>query len=87
LHSFHFLYGDLGVEIFFVISGCVVFMTLKRVQTTKEFIISRFARLFPAYWLCLIITALIIFFFPIPTLGNYTSKEILVNLTMFADSF
>jgi peptidoglycan/LPS O-acetylase OafA/YrhL len=82
--AFHFCYGDLGVQIFFIISGFVIFMTLKRVTTTKEFIISRFSRLFPTYWLCIIITSLIIFLFPIPTLGNYTLKEIFVNFSMVA---
>jgi peptidoglycan/LPS O-acetylase OafA/YrhL len=86
-HPFHFPYGDMGVQIFFIISGFVIFMTLKRVKTIKEFIISRFSRLYPTYWLCIIITVVATMLFPIPTLGHYTLKEILLNITMVAGLF
>ncbi len=38
-------YGDLGVHLFFMISG---------------FVISRFSRLYPAYWLAIILTTAVV---------------------------
>jgi len=51
-------WGQLGVEIFFMISGFVIFMTIESCQVATDFIWSRFTRLFPTYWVCLIITCL-----------------------------
>jgi peptidoglycan/LPS O-acetylase OafA/YrhL len=49
-------WGRFGVEIFFGISGFVIFMTLRNTRTATDFIVSRFARLFPAYWAAIIVT-------------------------------
>ncbi|MCL7764554.1 acyltransferase [Polaribacter sp. Z014] len=81
-HKFHFFYGDFGVQIFFIISGFVIFMSLQNITQIKQFIIARFSRLYPTYWICMFLTILIIFFFPVPTLGNYTLKEVILNTTM-----
>jgi peptidoglycan/LPS O-acetylase OafA/YrhL len=51
-----FPYGKFGVEIFFGISGFVIFMTLSRTKSVADFLVSRFARLFPAYWVAIIVT-------------------------------
>lgn len=42
-------YGYLGVEFFFIISGFVIFMTLRRSGSLVEFFWRRFARIWPAY--------------------------------------
>ena len=44
------LAGKYGVYLFFLISGFVIFMTLERTRTAADFVVSRFSRLFPAYW-------------------------------------
>lgn len=49
-------YGYFGVNLFFMISGFVIFVTLHRIQKPLDFIVSRFTRLFPAYWLAVLIT-------------------------------
>ncbi|MFN8357893.1 MAG: acyltransferase [Spirosomataceae bacterium] len=63
----HFAYGLIlgvtGVDLFFIISGFVIFMTLQHAKTWKDFVISRFARLYPAYWAAILITLLFIWVF------------------------
>ena len=58
--AFDFKYGHHGVELFFIISGFVIFMSLERVSSVKEFIYKRFIRLFPTYWACLSLTLLVV---------------------------
>jgi peptidoglycan/LPS O-acetylase OafA/YrhL len=53
---FVFPYGKFGVELFFMISGFVIFMTLERTSNVYNFIVSRIARLYPAFVACLAAT-------------------------------
>jgi peptidoglycan/LPS O-acetylase OafA/YrhL len=62
-------WGKYGVEIFFGISGFVIFMTLSRTRTAMDFMVSRFARLFPAYWAGVILTTLIVHAVGVETLA------------------
>jgi peptidoglycan/LPS O-acetylase OafA/YrhL len=57
-HILGFKLGWLGVNLFFLISGFVILMTLEKCATFKEFIFRRWLRLFPAMLLC----SLLIFF-------------------------
>lgn len=78
-------YGYLGVDLFFMISGFVIFMSALNSDITK-FMISRFSRLYPAYWACLLLTASVLLFWGAP--GHIPSiSEILFNLTMFHGFF
>ncbi|MBP9757659.1 MAG: acyltransferase [Candidatus Pacebacteria bacterium] len=59
LHWYRF--GNLGVQLFFIISGFVIVHSLKG-KTLKEFATGRFWRLFPLFWvLCTVTYALTIF--------------------------
>jgi peptidoglycan/LPS O-acetylase OafA/YrhL len=49
-------FGGCGVQLFFVISGFVIAMTLDRCNTPREFIVRRYARLAPAMLLFSMIT-------------------------------
>jgi peptidoglycan/LPS O-acetylase OafA/YrhL len=51
-------YGLMGVELFFVISGFVILMTLERAGSVLRFAINRGARLYPAYWLSLLVAGI-----------------------------
>lgn len=70
--------GKIAVIVFFVISGFVIPYSIRgndKVQSVKAFIISRFFRLFPIYWLSVILGFFII--------GEDVSRtDFLVNFTM-----
>jgi peptidoglycan/LPS O-acetylase OafA/YrhL len=70
-------YALLGVELFFVISGFVILMTLESALTIRDFAINRVARLYPAYWLSV---ALAFSYFAL--FGRTSIATLFVNLTM-----
>lgn len=77
--------GIMPVSLFFIISGFVIFMTLDRVRSTADFAVSRFSRLFPAYWVCLTLTVIVTgLMMPAEQLSP---GEIAVNYTMFQRFF
>lgn len=83
---FDFKDGNYGVEVFFAISGFVIFMSIERVRNPFEFIYKRFIRLYPTYWTCMLLTFFfIIIFGPESLKVNY--KELLVNFSMLPSFF
>lgn len=54
--SISFPHGHFGVNLFFIISGFVIFMTLEKTSRPMDFVVSRFSRLFPAYWVAVLLT-------------------------------
>lgn len=55
----YFKYGSYGVQLFFIISGFVILMTATK-RGAAHFVISRITRLYPAFWVCVSLTALMI---------------------------
>ena len=53
--NFDFTYGKYGVQLFFVISGFVIYFTLEKCRDWRDFAFSRFSRLFPSYWTVLML--------------------------------
>ena len=86
---FYFPWGRLAVELFFIISGFVIILTLDRTKKGRDFVFKRFARLYPAYWAAVILT------FTIVAITKPDFKrdikvsffEAIVNLTMFQQLF
>jgi peptidoglycan/LPS O-acetylase OafA/YrhL len=76
-------YGYLGVNLFFMISGMVVFMTLWG-RTASQFLISRISRLYPAYWVAVTLTAFTVVVVGVPGRDSVSLPHYLVNMTMFA---
>lgn len=75
-------WGVYAVELFFVISGFVIFMTLEKCVSVLDFAVLRFSRLFPAYWATLAFAAaagLVLFRVPLWPL------DLLVNATMLQE--
>src|SRR5688572_10776553 len=78
--------GMHGVFLFFIISGFVISQTLERTRSAREFAVSRFSRIFPSFWVCVLLTFGAVHVFGLP------GREVgvgaaLVNLTMLQDHF
>ena len=60
----YFNIGLLGVLLFFIVSGTVISSSIERSPSLGVFWRQRFWRLFPAYWVSLVATALVFIIFP-----------------------
>jgi peptidoglycan/LPS O-acetylase OafA/YrhL len=78
--------GDLPVYLFFMISGFVIFMTVERCATGLDFAVSRFARLFPAYWTGVALTFSVLSLWPLLDV-EIAMSTFAVNLTMLQGYF
>lgn len=76
-------YGLFGVDLFFVISGFVILMTAWR-RPIGDFVSSRISRLYPAYWVCVLLTAAVLL---IDGARWFRASDVLVNLTMLQEAF
>ncbi|MFJ3727702.1 acyltransferase family protein [Streptomyces sp. NPDC090045] len=74
------VYGWLGVEIFFLVSGFVICMSTWG-RSVGDFAVSRVSRLFPAYWAAVAFTSLVLFNWPEVRKIKDVS-DVLVNLSM-----
>lgn len=72
-------YGNLGVPLFFIISGFVIAFSVQG-RTLKEFAIMRFLRLYPLFWFACLTTFLITCI--VPNGDPVSLKDLLINLTM-----
>jgi len=81
-----FAYGKYGVELFFIISGFVIFWSLNSIKKPLDFVVSRFSRLYPVYWIAVILTFLFVGFFELP--GRAVDLPSFIgNFLMFHDYF
>jgi peptidoglycan/LPS O-acetylase OafA/YrhL len=75
-----FKYGYLGVNLFFLLSGFVILLTAYE-KDAIGFTVARMVRLYPAYWICVTLTAVAI----VLTGTNHSPisvRQYLANLTM-----
>ena len=75
-------FGYLGVQLFFVISGFVIFWSIQNIQHHSDFIISRFSRLFPTYWTAILMTFIIVSILGLPGREVFMT-DALLNMLMF----
>ncbi len=78
-------YGYLGVELFFMITGFVIVQSVANLEFT-EFLKKRFVRLYPMYWIAVLLI------FIISTFGIWgrrgpLAETLYYNLTMFPTAF
>lgn len=78
-----FKLGTTGVDLFFMISGFVIFMSLNHVKSSRVFIINRISRLYPTYWFCVTFTFLLICLNNIYYHKQISFVDYLGNMTMF----
>ncbi|MGY5765687.1 acyltransferase family protein [Brachybacterium sp. DNPG3] len=79
-------WGAYGVQLFFFISGFVILMSAQRAKSSSDFVISRFSRLFPVYWLAVTVSIIVSILFRVPhtdvgwaaRLLNYTMVQRLI---------
>ena len=76
-----FKYGYLGVDLFFIISGFVIVLSIKH-NSISKFVISRLSRLYPIYWICVFLTFLAIKLYGSPQY-HATLKQLFFNMSMF----
>ncbi len=80
-----FGYGALAPSLFFVISGFVILMSADG-RDWRGFVASRVARLYPAYWVAVLATSLLLTLLWNPGRAP-TLSQVGVNLTMFQRAF
>ena len=81
--EYGFKWGITGVDLFFVISGFVISMSINKVSSGVEFVVNRVSRLYPTYWASVTFT-----FVLITTYGLFKGESIrwidyFGNMTMF----
>ena len=76
--------GVYGVNLFFMISGFVIYWTISRSDQPFDFIFSRFSRLFPVYWCSVILTFTVVYFASLPG-REQDLFTLLVNLSMIQE--
>ncbi|MFE3894650.1 MULTISPECIES: acyltransferase family protein [unclassified Priestia] len=71
-------FGKIGVVLFFAVSGFVIPYSLLRYKNKNitRFIISRFFRLYPLYWVSIILAIIFID-------DSFSVKQLIANITMF----
>ncbi|HEY4169252.1 MAG TPA: acyltransferase [Reyranella sp.] len=80
--SVNFFAGHFGVELFFIISGFVILMTIERKATVWAFAVARAARLMPCFLAALALATVILVIAPMPPLDTPTIGRFLANVTM-----
>jgi len=80
-----FALGELGVPLFFMVSGFVIFWTLRKTRRPLDFVVSRFSRLYPVYWVALATTLCVVGLFGLPG-REATLRDAALNLLMFHEA-
>jgi peptidoglycan/LPS O-acetylase OafA/YrhL len=77
--------GLTGVDLFFLISGYVIFMTLEKINTGTDFVISRLSRVYPSYLVMMSITIICIIFLGHESFPSL--KGLIGNISLFQPFF
>ncbi|MPT47701.1 MAG: acyltransferase [Sphingobium sp.] len=83
---FAFWPGEYRVLLFFVISGFSIFFSLRHIEGGVDFAVNRFARLFPCYWVAILLTLMVEWIGGADRL-LVSFASVIVNFTMMQDYF
>ncbi|MFW0774873.1 acyltransferase family protein [Paenarthrobacter nitroguajacolicus] len=78
-------YGYLGVDFFFLVSGFVIAASATG-KTARQFAVGRAQRLYPAFWVGMLLTAAVAAFLGDDEM-SVTATQVLANLTMMPEYF
>lgn len=78
-------YGYLGVQLFFIISGYVIFLSLEN-RSARDFAVSRAIRIYPTFWVCLALSTTVILSAQDPKF-QITIAQALINITLIPETF
>ena len=84
---FFFKFGYFGVQLFFLISGFVIALTLEHCDSLHEFAVKRIARLWPALIVCTALAYLLAMNSPLPTVPAPKPIDLLPSLTTIGPRF
>ena len=84
---FYFPWGPYRLQTFFLISGFAILMIIEKTERPLDFVVSRFSRLYPCYFISVILTASLLILFPLNTDFPLPGKVVtwpmfIANLTM-----
>ncbi|MEP7211227.1 MAG: acyltransferase [Alphaproteobacteria bacterium] len=77
-----FAFGNLGVQLFFIISGFVIFRSLEGCDSLGTFVLRRWLRLFPAMLICSLLVFATAPLFPERPAGPVDGGQLLPGITL-----
>lgn len=83
--SLGFDLGTTGVDLFFIISGFVILLSLEHIKSAREFIANRISRLYPTYWASVSFTfsCMLLYAWYIHDFSGISMVQYVANMTMF----
>jgi peptidoglycan/LPS O-acetylase OafA/YrhL len=78
-------WGEHGVEVFFVISGFAIELSLESKRTAGDFLVSRALRLYPTFWAAVAVTFAVVGAFGLPERA-VSPRDAFFNLSMIPAS-
>lgn len=73
-------YGKLGVDVFFVISGFIIFLSIEKNRDVRRFILNRASRLIPNYWFFTFTMLFLSLIIPDSVLSGWTTESLVKSL-------
>lgn len=84
LGDFTSWWGGMGVDLFFVISGFVLYLSTRHDPSPRQYLINRVSRVVPTYWVMTCILGFVLVFFPgVFKTADFTVTHFLLSLLFF----